>query len=29
VKFLYGLVFHKSSVQPGSDIHRKQRRVLL
>jgi hypothetical protein len=28
VKFLYGLVFHKSSVQPGSDILWNQLRVL-
>jgi hypothetical protein len=29
VKFLYQLVFHESSLQPGSDIFRNQPRVLL
>jgi hypothetical protein len=28
VKFLYSVVFHKSSVQPGSDILRNRCRVL-
>ena len=29
VKFLNGVVFHKSSLQPGSDNSRNQPRVLL